>query len=431
MKLIIVVGARPNFMKVAPILWAVRKYNDRSGSVDRTGALETLLVHTGQHYDAQMSDAFFADLGLPHPDVSLGVGSGSHAAQTAEVMVRFEEVLLRERPDAVIVVGDVNSTVACALTTAKLPVEVPGRKPLLVHVEAGLRSFDTTMPEELNRVVTDHLADILFVTERSGLENLEHEGISSKKVFFVGNTMIDSLLAFQSRADASPVLDRLGLRFADEGHAIAGTAPFGLLTLHRPANVDSRSALQEILEGLGELASRRPIIFPVHPRTRQRIHQFDLDHYFVASSESTTDTPRANTPTIGIQLVDPLGYIDFVCLMKNAEIVLTDSGGIQEETTCLGIPCVTIRENTERPITIRQGTNVLAGTTTAGIRKAIASQSKGRPGRGVPERWDGKTAGRIVEILCQHLRPETTPAAMESVEPAVSALGDRGRATSR
>lgn len=382
-----VVGARPNFMKAAPILRAIHEHNARG----QEPAIQHLLTHTGQHYDDLMSDRFFADFGLPKPDFSLGVGSGSHASQTADVLKRFEEILVRERPDVVIVVGDVNSTVACALATAKISVENLGFKPILAHVEAGLRSFDRSMPEEHNRVVTDHLSDLLFVTESSGMENLRREGIPSKRIFFVGNTMIDSLLAFKDRADASPILAQLGLRLgADREHKKGAVQPYALLTLHRPANVDVREAFEHILEGLSELSRQLPIIFPVHPRTRNRIEEYGLRRRF-----QTEVSDGRN----GIRLIDPLGYVDFLCMMKNARLVLTDSGGIQEETTCLGVPCVTIRENTERPVTVTRGTNVLAGTSVLGIRKAIIRQMLQKGRSRTPNKWDGRAAQRIIPIL--------------------------------
>jgi UDP-N-acetylglucosamine 2-epimerase (non-hydrolysing) len=401
-KILTVVGARPNFMKAGPILRAIREYNAKGNGPE----IRNLLVHTGQHYDAIMSDQFFEDLNLPKPDVHLGVGSGTQAGQTAEILQKFEDVVAREWPDVVIVVGDVNSTVACALATAKLPVAASCVRPLITHVEAGLRSFDREMPEEINRIVTDHLADLLFVTEEAGLVNLRREGIPSEKIFFVGNTMIDSLLISQEKAGESAILGQIGLR-AGAGHNGKGAAvePFALLTLHRPSNVDEAEAFQKVLEGLSELSGKLPIIFPVHPRTRKRIEEFGFATYF----QTGTNAAARN----GIRLIDPLGYLDFVCLMKNARLVLTDSGGVQEETTCLGVPCVTIRENTERPVTVKQGTNVIAGTSVAGIRKAIARQlSRKRRGR-IPEKWDGKAAERIVPILVEAVG-KAEPALAES-----------------
>ena len=402
-KIVTVVGARPNFMKAAPVLQAIRQRNEKKGA--RALKIQHLLVHTGQHYDALMSDRFFSDLNLPRPDVYLGVGSGSQGSQTAEILRKFEDVVTQEWPDVVVVVGDVNSTVACALATAKLPVSANRRRPLIAHIEAGLRSFDRMMPEEINRIVTDHLSDLLFVTEKSGLVNLRREGISDKKIFFVGNTMIDSLLAFQERADESSILDSFGLRAETSRNGSRGAVqPYALLTLHRPSNVDEKAAFLKILRGLENLSSQLPIVFPVHPRTRKRIEEFGLQQYFEISEAAglaPITAPVAPTGAQGIRLADPLGYIDFLCVMKHARLVLTDSGGIQEETTCLGVPCVTIRENTERPVTVKRGTNVVAGTSIQGIRKAIRQQIGRKIRPRVPEKWDGKTAQRIVEILAR------------------------------
>ncbi len=390
-KILTVVGARPNFMKAAPIIRAINTHNQRHDM-----KIEHMLLHTGQHYDERMSDAFFADLKLPRPDVYLEVGSGSHASQTADVLKKFEEVVIREWPDVVIVVGDVNSTVACSLATAKLPTTAGKARPLVAHVEAGLRSFDRDMPEEINRIVTDNLSDLLFVTENSGLENLTRESIPSSKVFFVGNTMIDSLLQFEPYADQSQILKQLGLQ-RDSG---SGAIPYALLTLHRPSNVDDRETFATILEGIEPVSSQMPIIFPVHPRTRKRITEFGLN----------LDAATTNS-NAGIRLVEPQGYMDFLCLMKNARLALTDSGGIQEETTCLGVPCVTIRENTERPVTVEHGTNMLAGTSAEGIRNAVGRQMVRtfQPSR--PEKWDGKTADRIVDILVRACENRTARSA--------------------
>lgn len=394
MKVILVVGARPNFMKAAPILRAIEGENRR-----QPGAITALLVHTGQHYDASMSDAFFADLKLAKPDVHLGVGSGSHAHQTAEIMTKFEAVLEKERPDMVILVGDVNSTIACALVTAKASFDASGARPVVAHVEAGLRSFDRTMPEECNRVVTDHLSDLLFVTEESGRRNLEKEGISNDRIFFVGNTMIDSLLACLRRADSSSVLQDFGLTCDTPGNGSVGpVTKYALLTLHRPANVDNRSTFSEILEGLQQLAAATPIIFPVHPRTLQSITKNGLDRFFhpaTANQQLEELLPRILT-------VPPLGYLDFLCLMKHASLVITDSGGVQEETTCLGVPCVTVRENTERPITLEVGTNILAGVRKDSIARAIEFQQRNRRTPSIPDKWDGHAAERIVSIIRQN-----------------------------
>lgn len=364
-KILTVVGARPNFMKAAPIIRAIRAHNER-----RQPMIEHVLVHTGQHYDELMSERFFADLELPKPDAFLKVRPGSHASQTADILKSFEEVVIREWPDVVIVVGDVNSTVGCALATAKLPCSSEKSRPLIAHVEAGLRSFDRDMPEEINRIVTDHLSDLLFVTENSGFSNLTKEGIPTEKIFFAGNTMIDSVLEFEASADKSRILEQLGLNSDGDGSAL----PYALLTLHRPSNVDDRDTLQTILAGLRPVASQMPIIFPVHPRTRKRIEEFGLNLDAIAKDGSGGANEPSHIQRGGIRLIEPLGYIDFLCLMKRARLVLTDSGGIQEETTCLGVPCVTIRENTERPVTVDHGTNIVAGTSVEGIRRAASRQ---------------------------------------------------------
>jgi len=423
MKIVTVVGARPNFMKAAPIIAAIRNYNQAAAKAGAelthqasVPSIEHILVHTGQHYDVLMSDAFFADLHLPPPDIRLGVGSGSHAVQTAEILKGFEAVLLRERPDVVVVVGDVNSTVACALATAKISFDLAGTRPLLVHVEAGLRSFDRSMPEEINRVVTDHLSDLLFVTEESALQNLHNEGISPDAVHFVGNTMIDSLLAFKEKAEASTILERLKLRGQARGSNRDGNSitPYALLTLHRPTNVDNRDSFRNILAGLEELATHCPIVFPVHPRTRQRISEFSLEaHLGVNGTRIKGSTRDSQSRQGGIILTEPLGYLDFLCIMKHATLVLTDSGGIQEETTCLGIPCVTLRENTERPVTLQRGTNIIAGTTKERIAAAIQQQLGRKDGCSMPEKWDGQAATRILDVLMSAYNERTV--ARESV----------------
>jgi UDP-N-acetylglucosamine 2-epimerase (non-hydrolysing) len=352
-KLICVAGARPNFMKVAPFC--------RELSADP--AFEVRLVHTGQHYDDKMSGQFFRDLGIAKPDYDLEVGSGSHAQQTAEIMKRFEPVVLAENPAAVVVAGDVNSTVACALVAAKLLVKV-------VHIEAGLRSFDRTMPEEINRVVTDTISDVLLVSEESGLRNLRAEGVPEEKIHLVGNLMIDTLRANLERARRSDAMERLGIR-----------APFGLVTLHRPANVDEPERLREILGALGEIAREAPLYFPVHPRTRARMEEAGI------------------APPADIHLTEPLGYLDFLCLMSNSAVVCSDSGGIQEESTALGIPCLTLRDNTERPSTIEEGSNVLAGTRRETILAAWEELRRGSKRGRVPKYWDGQAAGRCRQVL--------------------------------
>src|ERR1035437_3065160 len=353
-KILCISGARPNFMKLAPLIRAMQ---------DDT-AFDPILVHTGQHYDDRMAGQFFRDLDMPQPAHNLEVGSGSHACQTAEIMKRFEPVILSERPRAVLVVGDVNSTVACALVAKKLLVPV-------IHVEAGLRSFDRSMPEEINRVVTDAISDLLLVTEESGRRNLLAEGIAPHRIHLVGNLMIDSLRRNVETARQSGIDVHLGLN----------GRRFGLVTLHRPANVDDPGQLRGILGALADIANSCPLYFPVHPRTRARIESMQF------SSGS------------GLTLLEPLGYLDFLCLMSQSSIVFTDSGGIQEETTALGIPCLTLRNNTERPVTVEEGTNILAGTTPESILQAWEQMNANpKPGR-VPKSWDGAAARRCMAAI--------------------------------
>jgi UDP-N-acetylglucosamine 2-epimerase (non-hydrolysing) len=409
MKVMTVVGARPNFMKAAPIVAAIAKKNCEVSSLTECGhraspIIRQFLLHTGQHYDQLMSDSFFADLDLPKPDVHLGVGSGSHAVQTAEIMKQFEEVLLREKPDVLIVVGDVNSTVACALVAAKSSWDTRGSRPIIAHVEAGLRSGDRTMPEEINRILTDQLSDLLFVTEESGLRNLAREGVPAEKVHFVGNTMIDSLLKYKEQAEASTILTDLGLRRGvSKGGSDGAVVPFALLTLHRPANVDSRDGFLNILEGLKDLAAEWPIIFPAHPRTQKRIKELGIETLFASKH-----LDQENCGVAGIHTLEPLGYLNFLCLMKNASLVVTDSGGIQEETTCLRVPCVTVRENTERPVTLTHGTNLLAGVTREGIREAVKRQLGRTFADEMPEHWDGLSAHKIVAVIATTFRSRHT-----------------------
>jgi UDP-N-acetylglucosamine 2-epimerase (non-hydrolysing) len=363
LKVITVAGARPNFMKVAPIVAAMKR---------RATDFSPVLVHTGQHYDANMSDAFFRDLELPEPDVYLGVGSDTHAAQTAAIMKAFEPIVTNEKPDWVIVVGDVNSTLACALVCAKIGVKV-------AHVEAGLRSRDRTMPEEINRLLTDQIGDLLFTPSRDADENLLAEGIPQERIRFVGNIMIDSMVSHLERAKKSTVRADLGIEDQD----------YAVLTLHRPSNVDDRAAFVRILDALEEIGARAPIIFPAHPRTRKTISA----HGLAGRIEKAK----------GLHLIEPLGYLDFLRLMTGARLVLTDSGGIQEETTVLGIPCATLRENTERPITVSMGTNTIVGTDTARIIDAalIALSSPRTSRHQTPEFWDGKAADRILDALVE------------------------------
>jgi UDP-N-acetylglucosamine 2-epimerase (non-hydrolysing) len=403
MEILTVVGARPNFMKAAPIIAAINGHNQRvlADSADRperqVETIRHVLVHTGQHYDELMSGSFFSDLSLPKPDIHLSVGSASHAVQTAEIMKKFEEVLLEEKPDVVVIVGDVNSTLACALVTSKISLDSAGSRPVIAHVEAGLRSFDRSMPEEINRILTDHASDLLFVTEESGLQNLCKEGISLGKIHFVGNTMIDSLLNFKEKADASTILEKLGLRQATKNGRAKSVNRYALLTLHRPSNVDNRDVFLKILAGLDELAADCPVVFPTHPRTQQRIKEFGFE--FGLAGKHNGNARGTGNCREGIILTDPLGYLDFLCLMKHAAVVVTDSGGIQEETTILGVPCVTVRENTERPVTVESGTNTIAGTNTDTIKDAVRHQIGRKWTGGVPKNWDGQAAARIIDIL--------------------------------
>ena len=357
MKIINVVGTRPNFIKMAPLMEQMLKLP----------SINPFLLHTGQHYDENMNQVFFDQLGIPRPDMDLGVGSGNNANQVSEIIKCIDPILNQERPDALLVVGDVNSTVACAWAASyrKIPV---------IHVEAGLRSFDRSMPEEVNRIITDQLSDLLFVTEKSGMDNLFREGIDSEKIHFVGNVMVDTLKKYRDLAERnSRVLETLKLK----------SKQYVVLTLHRPSNVDNASTLKSILEAVRKLSEELKIVFPLHPRTREKIKEFDLE--YITKSFST---------------IGPLSYLDMVCLMSQAKLVLTDSGGIQEETTILGIPCVTMRENTERPITIEKGTNQLGGNNGEGIWSLARNilKSGGKKGS-IPNLWDGKAANRIVKII--------------------------------
>ena len=428
MKILTVVGARPNFMKAAPIIAAINEHNERvlANSADRPArTIRHILVHTGQHYDELMSGSFFSDLNLPKPDIHLGVGSGSHAIQTSEIMKKFEEVLLGRKPDVVVVVGDVNSTLACALVTAKISFDSAGSRPVIVHVEAGLRSFDRSMPEEINRILTDHVSDLLFVTEESGLQNLRNEGVSLDKVHFVGNTMIDSLLNFKEKAETSTILEKLALlRQVGVNRGANSVTPYALLTLHRPSNVDNRDVFLNILAGLEELTTHCPVVFPAHPRTQRRIREFGFEFRLGTTARKHNGNARdARNCRGGIILTDPLGYLDFLCLMKHATLVVTDSGGIQEETTILGTPCVTVRENTERPVTVESGTNTIAGTKTDTIKDAIRRQIGTERKDCVPKNWDGKAAARIIDILIRAHYEKTS--SRPSLIPHAVRLEDR------
>lgn len=368
-----VVGARPNFMKIAPVIRAFRR-----------ASIPVHLVHTGQHYDDSMKASFFGQLGIPEPDVDLEVGSASHAVQTAQIMTRFEPVLERLAPSAVLVVGDVNSTVACALVAVKKGVPV-------FHVEAGLRSFDRTMPEEINRVLTDQLSELLFTTEADAEQNLTTEGIDAARVHFVGNVMIDSLL--DHSAQAVPPAETL----ARHGYEtlLGDDSSYGVVTLHRPSNVDDPAVLTSLMTTLCRISAELPLVFPVHPRTEARLRENDVEV-----------PPR-------FALLPPVSYLEMLGLMKNATLVLTDSGGMQEETTALGVPCVTLRENTERPITVSDGTNTVVGSDAARVESAVKSilESGGKKGRR-PELWDGKASDRIAAVVGEWLEERRTVSAV-------------------
>lgn len=359
LKLLCVAGARPNFMKIAPILREMKKHQ----------SLQAKLVHTGQHYDNKMSDVFFKELQIPAPDIHLNVGSGTHAEQTAEIMKRFETVVLQEKPDWVVVLGDVNSTLACSVTAAKLHVPV-------AHVEAGLRSYDRTMPEEINRLVTDAIAEVLFTTEKSGNENLIKEGKSESQIYFTGNVMIDSLVFAKPQINRSQV--STDLKLPDKSYCIT--------TLHRPSNVDDPKTLAKIFEIFDTIQNKLSVVFPIHPRTRKMIETFGL-------SDKVSKMKN-------LRLMDPVGYFDFVSLTAHAKMAITDSGGLQEETTYLGVPCLTMRENTERPITIEVGTNTLVGSDEQLIYSKVDEIIKGTYKKGsVPELWDGRAAERITNVF--------------------------------
>jgi UDP-N-acetylglucosamine 2-epimerase (non-hydrolysing) len=363
MKIINVVGARPNLMKMAPIVAALDKYPD---------LFAQRLVHTGQHYDERMSQVFFEELGLPRPDIDLGVGSGPHGVQTGRVMAAFEEVCMNERPDLVIVVGDVNSTMACAITAKKLGIQV-------AHVEAGLRSRDMSMPEEINRLCTDIVCDYLFTTDRLANQNLRQEGIAEDRIHFVGNVMIDTLTKHRAVAERLDLMQRLGL---EKGR-------FATLTLHRPSNVDDPNILRGILEALREISVELPIVFPMHPRTRKMVDRFGYSSFLTMGEK-----PK------GIWVREPFGYLEFLHLNMHARMVLTDSGGLQEETTVLGVPCLTLRHNTERSVTCVEGTNRIVGNDKERILTAAQQVLDGTITTGrVPEKWDGKAAERIVDVL--------------------------------
>src|SRR5216684_6890413 len=363
LKIVNIVGARPNLVKIAPLMREMRKHLD----------LSPVLVHTGQHYDEKLSDVFFRQMGIPAPDVNLEVGSGSHAWQTGEILKNIEPVLIQQKPDLVLVVGDVNSTIAVSLAAVKMGIPV-------AHVEAGLRSFDRAMPEEINRILTDAISSYLFVTEEDAIANLLKEGRPRSAIFLVGNVMIDALRQFLPIAQQSKIGEELGLL---DGQTFA---PFAVLTLHRPSNVDSPETLEKLLGAIDAVAEELPVIFPVHPRTQQRLNDSGAKHH-----------PR-------LRLIPPVGYLDFLCLLSRARLVLTDSGGIQEETTALGVPCLTLRENTERPVTLTEGTNQIVGQDPVRIVTAAREVLTGKPQAGrVPRFWDGHAADRIIAVLLREV----------------------------
>ncbi len=358
MKIITIAGARPNFIKIAPLCRAFNKRKDR---------FKHLICHTGQHFDRNMSKIFFEQLEMPEPDFNLGVGGGTHAAQTARIMIEFEKIMNQHKPDLILVPGDVNSTLACSVVASKLGTKIG-------HVEAGLRSFDRGMPEEINRIVTDVLSDYLFISEEAGLTNLRQEGLSEDKLHFVGNIMIDSLVHFLPTIERSGILDTLNLT----------TGQYTLMTFHRPSNVDTRPSLTQLVDMLNRLTDKTKLVFPVHPRTRKNLEKFDLTSKL--SKEILT--------------LDPIGYIDFLALTRSANLLITDSGGIQEETTFLGVQCITVRNNTERPVTVTTGTNQLIGTELDAVERAALKVLDGNIKKGkIPEKWDGLTAERIVDII--------------------------------
>lgn len=370
MKITIIAGARPNFMKIAPIIHAIKAENERSGP-----QISFRLVHTGQHYDAKMSDTFFKELGIPDPDVNLGGGGGTQAEQTAQIMVAFEKELLENPADLVLVVGDVTSTMACSITAKKLLTRV-------VHVEAGIRSFDLSMPEEINRMVTDSITDYFFTTTVWAGENLKKNGISEDRIFFSGNVMIDTLLANMPRFEAPAVWQELNLQ----------KGSYLVMTLHRPGNVDEEAKFREMLETIISSSEELPVIFPVHPRTRNIISKLIAD----TESSGLFETAAAAR----LHMIEPLGYLEFNYLVQNAKAVITDSGGITEETTVMGVPCLTLRDNTERPETCEIGTNELVGTQPVALKAALSKLFSGQWKKGgIPENWDGKAAERIVQVL--------------------------------
>ncbi len=398
-----IVGARPNFMKVASIARAVQGHNE----VGRRPAIEHIIVHTGQHYDEQMSKLFFKELEIPEPHYNLEVGSGSHAVQTAQIMEHFEPVLQAERPDMLFVVGDVNSTIACGLVAAKINYNGSSKRkrPLIAHIEAGLRSKDRDMPEEINRILTDALSDMLFVTEQEAVTNLEREGIPDHKVHFVGNVMIDTLMNHLEKARRLNTLssimnekcrDRAWSRKQPVSGSDLQTFPYGVVTLHRPSNVDNPAGLTALMRSIEKIAERIPLLFPLHPRTRNNLRQFGL--------------VQPASQNENILYTEPLGYLEFLNLLQHATLVLTDSGGIQEETTFLDVPCITLRNSTERPVTVTLGSNYLVGTDPDRIEKtAYAVIDGNRKAGSTPPLWDGKAGERIIDITCAHVMQGLLP----------------------
>jgi len=403
LKIMLVAGARPNFMKIAPLIHAIKKLNNSIKSTISTNLansinshpIDYILVHTGQHYDKEMSETFFHELEIPSPDINLEVGSASHAVQTAEIMKRFESVLMQYQPDVVVLVGDVNSTLACALVTSKIQYPLPQHsststlqgkrfeRPLLAHIEAGLRSFDRSMPEEINRIVTDSLSDLLFTPSEDADKNLIKEGIPSYKIKRVGNIMIDTLTANLEKARSRKTYEKLGLKPKN----------YVFVTIHRPNNVDDISVLSSIMEKLVELSHRMPVVFPAHPRTQKNLKEGGILKEIIPSR------PSPLTPYQNLKILDPIGYLDTISLVENSRFVLTDSGGLQEETTFLGIPCLTLRQNTERPITIKIGTNKLTSLKNLETDFNYLINNEHNIKGEIPELWDGKTSERIVEIL--------------------------------
>jgi UDP-N-acetylglucosamine 2-epimerase (non-hydrolysing) len=420
-KIVLVAGVRPNFMKIAPILRAIDKYNN---GINRQSSIIPILVHTGQHYDYEMSQVFLQELELPKPDIDLEVGSGKHSEQTGKIMIEFEKILLKEKPDLVIVVGDVNSTLATALAAAKLHIPV-------AHVEAGLRSYDRNRPEEINRLLTDQISDYLFTPTPDADENLKKEGIAQERIFFVGNVMIDSLLYNKLFAEKSDILERLRLRDSSK----LPIKPYALLTLHRPMNVDEKDSLTNIMNAITEISDKITVVFPVHPRTYKKLHDFNITRPSIIISSSKEKKsqilPRTNHKQkrkslfnsqpqskskcqANILMIPPLGYLDFLNLMIHSKFVMTDSGSVQVETTILDIPCLTIVDPSGWPITCTNGTNVVVGKNYQKLIKEAfniidsQSDSKSQSSSSIPL-WDGKTAERIVEIIMRSKLPKSPP----------------------